>query len=70
MQGNAKPGKHEADADHLFEAAKYGGFFITEDDRVLERAGRLSDVLPPSLTVVTLSDFLSIFDDWEARYPR
>src|SRR6185437_3915172 len=23
LQGNAKPGKHEADADHLFEAAKY-----------------------------------------------
>jgi hypothetical protein len=22
LQGNAKPGKHEADADHLFEAAK------------------------------------------------
>ena len=70
LQGNAKPGKHEADADHLFEAAKYCGFFITHDDRVLKRAGRLGEVLPPSLTVVTLTDFLAILDDWEAKYPR
>lgn len=70
LQGNAKPGKHEADADHLFEAAKYGGFFITHDARIFARAGRLGEALPPSLTVVTLADFLAIFDDWEARYPR
>jgi hypothetical protein len=70
LQGNAAPGKHEADADHLFEAAKYGGYFITHDRRILTRAGRLADVLPPSLNVVTLVDFLEIFDDWEARYPR
>lgn len=70
LQGNARSGKHEADADHLFEAAKYGGYFITHDDRILKRAGRLGDVLPPSLTVVTLADFHTIFDDWQARYPR
>jgi hypothetical protein len=70
LQGNAKPGRHKADADHLFEAAKYGGFFITHDERILTKAGRLRDVLPPSLTVVTLAGFLAIFDDWEARYPR
>jgi hypothetical protein len=70
LQGNARPGKHEPDADHLFEAAKYGGFFITHDDRILSRAGRLGEVLPPSLTVVTLEDFFAIFEDYEARYPR
>jgi hypothetical protein len=69
LQGNAKPGKHEADADHLFEADKYGGYFITHDDRILTRAGRLGDVLRPSLTVVTLEEFLAIFDDYEARHP-
>ena len=26
--------------------------------------------LPPSLTVVTLADFLAIYDDWVARYPQ
>ncbi len=62
LQGNAKPGKHEADADHLFEAAKYCGYFITHDDRILTRAGRLGEVLPPSLTAVTLAGFFAIFD--------
>lgn len=70
LQGNAKPGKHAADADHLFEAGKYSGYFITHDQRILTRAGRLGDMLPPSLNVVTLEDFLGIFEDWEAKYPR
>jgi len=52
------------------EAAKYGGYFVTHDRRILTRAARLGEVLPPSLTVVTLADFLTILDDWEARYPR
>lgn len=64
LQGNAKSGKHEADADHLFEAAKYCGYFITEDCRILVRAGRLGEVLPPSLTVVTLVEFLAVFDQY------
>jgi hypothetical protein len=65
LQGNAKPGKHKADADHLFEAAKYGGYFITHDDRILRRAGKLGHILPSSLTVVTLARFLEIFDAYE-----
>jgi hypothetical protein len=67
LQGDARPGKHMADADHLFEAAKYGGYFITHDQRILTRAGRLREILPPSLTVVTLMDFMAIFDDYAAR---
>ena len=48
LQGNAKPGKHAADADHLFEASKYGGYFVTHDQRILRKAGGLGAVLPPS----------------------
>jgi hypothetical protein len=70
LQGNARPGRHEADADHLFEAAKYSGYLITHDDRIHKRAERLRDVLPPTLTVVTLTGFFAIYDGWEARYPR
>lgn len=63
LQGNAQPGKHAADADHLAEAAKYGGgYFITHDERVLKRSGRLRDVLGPTLQVVTLAEFLAIYD--------
>jgi len=70
LQGNARPGKHTADANHLFEAAKYCGYFITHDQRILDREGKIRSVLPPSLTVVTLKNFLTIFDDYAARRPR
>jgi hypothetical protein len=66
VQGSARPGKHAADAQHLAEAAKYCGYFITHDDRVLKRSKGLRDTLPPSLNVVTLAQFLEIFDDYEA----
>ncbi len=64
LQGNAQPGKHAADADHLFEASKYGGYFITHDQRILKKAGALGEVLPPSLSVVTLAEFLAIYDQY------
>jgi hypothetical protein len=44
LQGNAKPGKHAADAEHLSEAAKYGGYFVIRDDRVLKRSQGTSPV--------------------------
>lgn len=69
LRGNAKPGKHEADANHLFEACKYGGYFITHDTRVLTRAGKLATLLPPSLQVVTLADFLAIYDGFVKSGP-
>lgn len=65
LQGNARPGKHAADADHLSQAAKYCGYFITHDNRLLDKASNIRSLLPPSLTVVTLVDFLKIFDDYE-----
>jgi predicted nucleic acid-binding protein len=66
LQGNAAPGKHAPDAYHLAEAAKYGGYFITHDERVLKKSGDLRDLLPPSLQVVTLERFLEIFDEYES----
>jgi len=36
IQGNATPGKHKGDADHLFELYKFGsGYFVTTDERLL-----------------------------------
>jgi hypothetical protein len=62
LQGNARQGRHAADAEHLAEAAKYGGYFITHDERILKRSHGLSDVLGPALQVVTLAEFLRIYD--------
>jgi hypothetical protein len=66
LQGNARLGKHAADSQHLAEAAKYCGYFITHDERVLKRSRGLRLLLPPSLTIVTLAGFLTILDDYEA----
>jgi len=39
IQGNAMPGKHEADADHIFDLSERGGgYFITTDLRILSRS--------------------------------
>jgi hypothetical protein len=70
LQGNGRSGKHSADADQLFEAAKYGGYFITEDTRIRDKASKMLDFLPPSLSVVTVAEFIAIFDEFEARRPN
>jgi hypothetical protein len=68
LQGNARPGAHAADASHISEAAETGcAFFITEDKRIIAKRGELASVLPPSLFIVTLAEFLEIFDGYEAR---
>lgn len=67
LRGNAAAGKHDADARHVVEAAKYGGYFITHDRRINHsKREAVQAALPPSLTIVTLSDFLAIYDKYEA----
>jgi hypothetical protein len=57
LQGNARPGKHAADADHLSVAAKYGGYFITHD-RILKRSrGTASAITPSRHACHVLRDF-------------
>lgn len=42
IQGNAKPGRHKGDADHLFELYKFGGgYFVTTDKRLLSHSDTL-----------------------------
>lgn len=69
LQGNALSGKHDADAEHLFEASKYGGgYFITHDARMLrQKRAELDPVLPPSLWIVTLGEYLAIYDDFVSK---
>jgi hypothetical protein len=68
LQGNAAPGKHDDDAKHVFEAAKYGdGYFITHDRRINQTKRQALELeLPPSLWIVTLSELLAIYDRYEA----
>jgi hypothetical protein len=67
LQGNAQPGRHAADASHLSEAAETGcAYFITEDKRILGKRRELAEILSPSLSIVTLAEFMEIFDGYEA----
>lgn len=51
IRGNAEPGKHKDDADHLFELHKYGGgYFITTDARLLS----LGDELVNRYSITTI----------------
>ena len=63
LQGDAKPGKHAADASHISEAAETGcAYFITEDKRILGKRTELRPVLPPTLAIVTLLEFFDAFN--------
>lgn len=71
LQGNARPGKHAADASHLSEAAETGcAYFVTHDKRILDKREELRPALPPSLEIVTLTEFFEVFDRFEAERPR
>ena len=71
FQGNARPDKHAADASHLSEAAETGcAYLITHDKRILDKRDELRSVLPPSLEIVTLTEFFEVFDRFELERPR
>jgi hypothetical protein len=41
LRGNSKTDKHQQDADHIFEASKYGGrYFVTTDKRILNKKNK------------------------------
>ena len=58
IAGNGNPEKMRQDANHLFEAQKYGQFFITTDQRLLKKAPDIAQAC--SLTVLLPSQFLAL----------
>ena len=70
LRGNAQPGKHDADADHLFEASKYGGgYIITHDRRMLDKRDELRHLIGVALAIVTLEEFLAAYDRFSRAGP-
>jgi hypothetical protein len=73
LQGNAKPDTHAADASHLSEAAEIRcAYFITNDKRILKKRYELYAALPPTLTILTLAEFLEVSQRscWDKRCRR
>lgn len=64
LQGNAMKGRHSADAKHVFEAAKYGGYFITHDTRIVRKKRRELEAMHSNLSIVTLDEYLMIYDQF------
>ncbi len=61
LTGNGKAEKYAADAMHVFEAGRYGGYFVTTDERILakkEELGRESGAV-----ILKPSDWLRIFQE-------
>lgn len=44
LTGNGNPEKMKADSEHIFEAHKYGDYFITTDDRILKKRDELTKI--------------------------
>jgi hypothetical protein len=66
LQGNASPGRHWADADHVFDADRSGcNYFITGDKRVLN-SKPLRSLLGPHIQIVTLGHFIELWDGFNA----
>lgn len=59
LTGNGKPDKYAADAAHVFEAGKYGGYFITTDERIIGKRDELRQVSPA--TILRPSEWLKLF---------
>jgi len=67
LQGNAHPSKHTTDTSHLSEAAETGcAYFITHDKRMLHKRTELQPLLGTFLHIVTLDEFLKIYDTFES----
>lgn len=58
LAGNGKVESIVQDARHIFEAQKYGSYFITTDARLLKRAAQIRQEL--SFTILKPSDFLEL----------
>jgi hypothetical protein len=61
LAGNGKVENIKQDARHVFEAQKYGSYFITTDNRILARSTTLADLCP--IQVLRPSEFLNLVED-------
>lgn len=66
ITGNGRPERYDQDANHIFEAQKYGSYFITTDQRLLEKASDIRQLC--TVTILLPSDFLAVLS--AHRKPR
>ncbi|MFM0363709.1 hypothetical protein [Paraburkholderia sediminicola] len=64
LAGNCGRDKMRQDAINVFEASKYGAYFITADDRILKKRSELGRIC--SAVIVKPTEFLDILREYEA----
>ena len=63
MRGDGRPGKHDADAAHLSDAAEAGcSAFVTQDGKILRKRDILRGALPAGLRVSSLEEFVAVLE--------
>jgi len=63
LTGNGRPEKYWQDAEHVFEANKYGSYFVTTDRRILDKSGNLSEIV--AVKILLPSEFLRLVKQHE-----
>lgn len=63
LTGKGKAEKMRQDACHVFEAHKYGGYFVTTDRRILDKSNQLSDICDAH--IVLPSKLLSLLKEYK-----
>ena len=63
LAGNGKPENVSQDAQHVFEAQKYGSYFVTTDDRILKKKGDLCAIC--DIHIVKPSELVEILQKYE-----
>jgi hypothetical protein len=63
LAGNGKLDNVFQDAQHVFEAAKYGSYFVTTDQRILQKGSELHSVC--NVNIVKPSELLEISGKYE-----
>jgi len=51
------------DATHLFEASKHAGYFVTTDERILNKKNELENIC--AAKIVKPTEFLSLVQEYE-----
>lgn len=63
LAGNGKGERMAQDSNHIFEAHKYGGYFVTTDDRLLKKKKELSTIC--NAMIVRPSEILELIKQYE-----
>lgn len=66
LSGNGKRERMMPDSNHIFEAHKYGGYFVTTDHRILKKKRELHSIC--NAIVVTPSAMLKLINQFEGAY--